>query len=183
MECEFTLIPVSVLDPAIDLKQEIKKGRKTLITNEDIEDKADQDARARHRVIAPPPTVEAVLDLNENTSQQWSTTLINTTSGGSGGSASHKEPKHSAAGANSEGSFDNSDSDLGANEEELTKTKLASNQLLYKHMKAMIPDYKRRDNVDVPKLQLFKGDPGTLRGSLGKYKMYESLSPMSIRKT
>ena len=83
-------------------------------------------------------------------------------SGGSGGGAPHKKSKKSAAGGNLDDSSDDLDSDLSENEEQLPKTKLTSNQLLHKYVKAMIADQKRKDKADAPKPQPYKGDPEDL---------------------
>ena len=162
MDWEFTPTPVIVIDLAIDLERQIKKGKKTLTPNENPEDKADRDARARRGGTVPPSTPGAALGPTENTGRQRSTTLTNTASGGSGGGAPPKKPKKSAAGGNPDDSSDNSDSDPSDNEGELPKKKLTSNQLLHKYVKAMITDRKRRDKADKPKLQPYKGDPEDL---------------------
>ena len=83
-------------------------------------------------------------------------------SGGSSGGAPPKKPKKSAAGGNPDDSSANSDSDPSDNKGELPKKKLTSNQLLHKSVKAMISDQKRRDKVDAPKPQPYKGDPEDL---------------------
>ena len=162
MDWEFTPTPVIVADLAVDLERQIKKGKKTLTSNENPEDKADRDARARRGGTAPPPTPGAALGPTETTGRQRSTTLTNTASGGSGGGATPKKPKKSATGDNPDDSSDNSDSDPSYNEGELPKKKLTSNQLLHKYVKAMISDHKRRDKADAPKPQPYKGDPEDL---------------------
>ena len=121
MDWEFTPNLVIVADLAIDLEQKIKKGKKELTPNEDPEDKADRDARARHGGRVPPSTPRAALGPTENTGRQRSTTLTNTGSGGSGGGAPPKKLKKSAAGGNPDDSSDNSDSDPSDNEGELPK--------------------------------------------------------------
>ena len=104
-----------VVNLATDLKQKIKKGRKKLTPNENPEDKADRDARARCSGTAPPSTSGAALGPIENTSRQRSTTLTNMPSGSSGGGAPSKKPKKLAAGDNLDDSSNNSDSDTSDN--------------------------------------------------------------------
>ena len=162
IDWEFTRNPVIVADLAIDLEQKIKKGKKKLTPNEDPDDKADRDARARRGGTVPPSTPGAALGPTENTGRHRSTTLTNRASGGSGGGAPPKKPKKSAAGGNPDDSSDNLDSDPSDNEGELPKKKLTSNQLLHKYVKAMIADQKRRDKADAPKPQPYKGDPEDL---------------------
>ena len=144
------------------LERQVKKGKKTLTPNENPEDKADRDARARCRGTVPPSTSGAALGPTENPGRQRSTTLTNAASGGSGGGAPLKKPKKSAVGGNPDDSSDNSDGDLSDNEGELPKKKLTSNQLLHKYLKAMIADQKSRDKADAPKLQPYKGNPEDL---------------------
>ena len=100
MDWEFTPTPVTVTDLAIDLERQIKRGKKTVTPNENPEDKADRDARARCGGTVPPSTPRAALGPTENTGRQRSTTLTNTASGGSGGGAPPKKPKESEAGGN-----------------------------------------------------------------------------------
>ena len=47
MDWECTPTPAIVTDLAVDLERQIKKGKKKLTPNENPEDKADRDARAR----------------------------------------------------------------------------------------------------------------------------------------
>ena len=111
-----------------------------LSPNDDPEDKADRDARARQGSTAPPPTLGVALCPTENTGRQRSTTLTNTASGSSGHGTPPKQPQKSAAGGNSDDCSDHLHSDPSDNEGELPKNKLTSNQLLHKYMKAMIAD-------------------------------------------
>ena len=163
MDLEFTPTPVIVADLVVDLERQIKKGKKTLTPNENPEDNADRDARARRGGTAPPPTPGAALGPTETTGRQRPTTLTNTASGGSGGGAPPRKPQKSATGDNLHDSSDNSDSDPSDNEGgELPKKKSTSNQLLNKYVKAIISYQKRRDKADAPKPHPYKGDPEDL---------------------
>ena len=162
IDWEFTPTPVTGTDLAIDLERQIMRGKKTLTPNKNPEDKADRDARVRRGGTVPPPTIGAALGPTENTGRQRSTTLTNTARGGSGGGTPPKKPKKSAAGGNPDDSSNNSDSDPSDTEGELPKTKLTSNQLLHKYVKAMIADQKRKYEADAPKPQPYEGDPEDL---------------------
>ena len=142
MDWEWTPKPLPIPDLAIDLKNHIQKGKNKYTPSEDPMYAADRAARSQRGGTVPPPTL--------------------TSKNGSGSSAIPKKRMEPVTGGNQGDSFDNSDSDASNNSDELPKKKLTSEDLLYKLVKAMAQNYKRRDKADAHKPQPYKGNPEDL---------------------
>ena len=149
------------------------------IARDDSTEQLDRDARSQREGTIPPPAAEAVVEAGEGASSKRSSTLRGMAEGyeipidgtrpgsnggtgasGSGGGGGHPPPKKTVAAGNPGDSSDDSDSNPEVGQ--LPKKKLSSEKLLEKYITAMIRDHKRRDKVEAPKPQPYKGDPKAL---------------------
>ena len=133
---------------------------------------ASEKAREQRAGSFPPSTPQVTLGASLSTRRKRNNVNkdLQAELGGSGGERPPKKPKgeKTAGGGGPGGSTHNSDSDPSDNKGELPKVKIALENLLAKHISAMIKDQRHQDKADIPKPQTYKGDLEDLERFLGQ---------------